>query len=105
MMRRRLVFIAVLFVLCSTGLRRMGAQDLSTPDWTRLNEETLRHFQAILRLDTQNPPRNEHLVTDYVKSVLEKEGIAVQIFASDATRPNLVARLKGNGSKRPVLYM
>jgi acetylornithine deacetylase/succinyl-diaminopimelate desuccinylase-like protein len=105
MMRRRLAFIAVLFVLCSTGSRRIGAQNLPTPDWARLNEETLRHFQALLRLDTQNPPGNEHLVTDYVKSVLEKEGIAVQVFASDAKRPNLVARLKGNGSKRPVLYM
>jgi acetylornithine deacetylase/succinyl-diaminopimelate desuccinylase-like protein len=88
------VFVAVL-----------SAQTARTPDWTSIDAETLRHFQAILRLDTQNPPGNEVLITDYLKSVLEKEGIAVQIFASDPKRPNLVARLKGTGSKRPVLYM
>ena len=28
------------------------------PDWRSIEEETMRHFQAILRLDTQNPPGN-----------------------------------------------
>ncbi len=75
------------------------------PDWTKLEEETLRHFQAILRLDTSNPPGNEKLVVDYLKSVLDREGIETKIFANDPNRPNLVARLRGNGKKRPVLIM
>ncbi len=95
--------------LASSGvvvaLSVLSAQTARTPDWAALDAEALRHFQAILRLDTQNPPGNEYLITDYVKSVLEKEGIAVQIYASEAKRPNLVARLKGNGAKRPILYM
>jgi acetylornithine deacetylase/succinyl-diaminopimelate desuccinylase-like protein len=37
--------------------------------------------------------------------VLEKEGIPVEMFSIEAHRPNLVARLKGNGSKRPLLIM
>ena len=37
--------------------------------------------------------------------VLEKEGIPTRIFALEATRPNLVARLRGNGKKRPLLIM
>ena len=37
--------------------------------------------------------------------MLDKEGIAVEIFASDPKRPNIVARLKGNGRKRPLLIM
>ena len=44
-------------------------------------------------------------MTDYVKSVLEKEGIPVEIYALDPERPNLVARIKGAGRKKPVLYM
>ncbi len=92
-------------ILLASSAVALSAQSPIQPDWSRLNDETLRHFQALVRLDTQNPPGNEHLVTDYVKSVLEKEGIPVQIFASDPNRPNLVARLKGNGSKRPLLYM
>jgi acetylornithine deacetylase/succinyl-diaminopimelate desuccinylase-like protein len=83
----------------------LSAQASGEPDWSRLEDETLRHFQAILRLDTSNPPGNEALVTDYLKGVLEREGIPVQIFASDPKRPNLVARLKGNGRKQPLLYM
>lgn len=76
-----------------------------TQDQRRLEEETMRHFQAILRLDTSNPPGNEKLVVDYLKNVLEREGIETKIFALDPQRPNLVARLRGSGKKRPVLIM
>src|ERR1044072_6944106 len=75
------------------------------PDWTKIEEETMRHFQTILRLDTSNPPGNEKLVVDYLKSVLDKEGIETKVFAIDPQRPNLVARLRGSGKKRPVLLM
>src|SRR5262249_51552529 len=83
---------------------RVSAQT-TAPDWTKVQTETLQHFQALLRLDTQNPPGNEYLVTDYVKGVLEREGIPVQIVASDPKRPNLIARLKGSGRKQPLLFM
>jgi acetylornithine deacetylase/succinyl-diaminopimelate desuccinylase-like protein len=68
-------------------------------------EEALRHFLAILRLDTQNPPGNEVLVVDYLKRVLEEAGIETRVFALDPARPNLVARLRGSGAKRPLLVM
>lgn len=102
-MRGRLT-AAVLAAVAALG-SHTGAQNSPAPDWTRLDPETLQHFQTLVRQDTQNPPGNEVLITDYVKSVLEKEGIPVQIFALDPKRPNLVARLKGNGKKQPLLYM
>jgi acetylornithine deacetylase/succinyl-diaminopimelate desuccinylase-like protein len=37
--------------------------------------------------------------------VLEAEGVEVKIFASDPKRPNLVARIRGTGAKRPLLIM
>ena len=104
-MRKRVIAVLIAVAALSIGGPRVRAQNGPAPDWPRLNGETLRHFQALLRLDTQNPPGNEYLVTDFVKSVLEKEGIPVEIFASDPKRPNLVARLKGNGKKPPLLYM
>src|SRR6478736_133532 len=105
-MRKRVVAVLTAVAALSIGgPPRVRAQTDPVPDWPRLNSETLRHFQALVRLDTQNPPGNEYLVTDFVKSVLEKEGIPVQIFASDPKRPNLVARLKGSGKKKPLLYM
>ncbi len=74
-------------------------------DWEKLKAETLRHFQAIVRIDTSNPPGNETAVVNYLKSVLDREGIAYQIFAREPSRANLVARLKGNGRKKPLLIL
>jgi acetylornithine deacetylase/succinyl-diaminopimelate desuccinylase-like protein len=70
-----------------------------------LEAETLRHFQALVRLDTSDPPGGERPAVEYLKGVLEAEGIEVKVFALDPNRPNLVARLKGNGTKRPLLLM
>jgi acetylornithine deacetylase/succinyl-diaminopimelate desuccinylase-like protein len=81
------------------------AQGGSAPDWPKVEDETMRHYQAVLRLDTRNPPGNEHLVVDYLKQLFDKEGIPAEVFASDPKRSNIVARLKGNGSKRPLLII
>src|SRR5262247_2465132 len=86
-------------------LNPAAPQQSPQPDWPKIEEETMRHFQAILRLDTSNPPGNEGIVVEYLKSVLDREGIETKIFALDPKRPNLVARLRGNGKKRPVLIM
>jgi acetylornithine deacetylase/succinyl-diaminopimelate desuccinylase-like protein len=83
----------------------LSAQPPAAPDWKAVEEETLRHFQALVRLDTSDPPGNEKPAADYVKGVLEREGIPVQVFALEANRPNVVARLKGSGAKRPLLIM
>jgi acetylornithine deacetylase/succinyl-diaminopimelate desuccinylase-like protein len=104
-MTMRLTRRAIALLLLSAFLAAASATQTPQPDWTKLEEETMRHFQAILRLDTSNPPGNEKLVVDYLKGVLEREGIETKIFALDPNRPNLVARIRGNGKKRPVLIM
>src|SRR5665213_2155710 len=76
-----------------------------TPDWPKVNDELLRHYQALIRIDTTDPPGNETKAAEYVQQVLEAEGIPVTLAAQDPTRSNLIARLKGNGSKRPILLM
>lgn len=86
----------------------VASEQTPQSDWAdraKIEEETMRHFQAILRLDTSNPPGNESQVVAYLKSVLDAEGIETKIFANDPKRANLVARLRGNGKKRPVLIM
>ena len=75
------------------------------PDWAKVEAETLEHFQALLRLDTSNPPGNETRVTDYLRQILEKEGFAVETFELEAGRANLVTRLKGTGKKKPLLIV
>jgi acetylornithine deacetylase/succinyl-diaminopimelate desuccinylase-like protein len=95
--------ILPLFALLALGC--FTPAQAQQPDWAKLEEETMRHFQAILRQDTSNPPGNEIRVVEYLKAVLEREGIETKIFARDPQRPNLVARLRGNGKQRPVLIM
>ena len=74
-------------------------------DWASLQKETLAHFQALVRFDTQDPPGREQEAADYLQKVLTSEGIPVEVFTLDKGRPNIVARLKGTGRKRPLLMM
>jgi acetylornithine deacetylase/succinyl-diaminopimelate desuccinylase-like protein len=76
-----------------------------TPDWVKVNQETLRHYTAAVQMDTTDPPGNETKVVEYVKRVLDAEGIPSIIAAKEPGRANLIARLKGNGSKKPLLVM
>jgi acetylornithine deacetylase/succinyl-diaminopimelate desuccinylase-like protein len=81
------------------------AQTLKQPDWAAVEAETLKHFQALLRFDTSDPPGSERAAVDYLTQVLTAEGIEVREFATEPHRPNLVARLKGSGAKKPLLLM
>ena len=82
-----------------------AGQTPGAPNWTAVEAETLTHFQALLRFDTSDPPGREREAVDYLKRVLEADGIRTQEFSNEAHRPNLVARLKGSGAKRPLLLM
>jgi acetylornithine deacetylase/succinyl-diaminopimelate desuccinylase-like protein len=82
-----------------------GSPTAQTRPDAAFEAETLAHFQALVQVDTSSPPGNEIRAVEYLKKVLEKEGIPYDVFAKDPQRPNLVVRLKGNGKKRPLLVM
>jgi acetylornithine deacetylase/succinyl-diaminopimelate desuccinylase-like protein len=64
------------------------------------------HFLAdLIRIDTQDPPGNESKVAEYLHGVLKSEGIDSEILETVPGRASIVARLKGNGSKKPILLM
>jgi acetylornithine deacetylase/succinyl-diaminopimelate desuccinylase-like protein len=94
-----LVAVALAALVTSSRAQTTG------PDWRAVEEETMRHYQALLRLDTSNPPGNEDLAAQYLKGVFDKAGIPAQIVATDPKRSNVIARLKGSGRKRPLLIM
>ena len=80
----------------------LAAQNI---DWTKTGEEGMRHFQSLVQIDSTGAPGTEAGVAAYVKKTLEAEGIAVTLVAKDPARPNVIARIKGNGSKKPLLIM
>ncbi|HWE44041.1 MAG TPA: M20/M25/M40 family metallo-hydrolase [Gemmatimonadaceae bacterium] len=75
------------------------------PDWTAAQQETISHLQAMIRMNTSNPPGNEIAVARYLDSTLKAEGIETHLFEPAPGRAALVARLRGNGSKQPVILM
>ena len=93
--------IAMLIVSLSPGVLAQG-YDL---EWEAAEEELLRHFRALLQFDTSDPPGRELPAAEYLQDVLEAEGIPVEMLSVDPERPNVVARLKGDGSEEPLLIM
>ncbi len=78
---------------------------LTPIDWAAVGGELVTHLRNILRIDTRNPPGNETPAAEYLRAVLQKEGIAGEIVGPSPARGTLVARLQGDGSAPPLLLM
>jgi acetylornithine deacetylase/succinyl-diaminopimelate desuccinylase-like protein len=60
-------------------------------------ENVVEHLQALIRMDTSNPPRVERAAAEYLATLLSNAGIPSEIFEKQPGRSNLVARLPGTG--------
>ena len=74
-------------------------------DAGRAQAEAIQFLKDLIRIDTQDPPGNETRVARYLQGVLRSEGIDSEILEPLPGRGSIVARLKGDGSKRPLLLM
>ena len=93
----------LLGLLIASSVAALAAQGPATlPDWKALEDESMRHYQALIRFDTS---ASERAAAEYLKQVLDQSGIPAQILFKDPERPNVLARLKGTGRKRPLLLM
>jgi acetylornithine deacetylase/succinyl-diaminopimelate desuccinylase-like protein len=70
---------------------------------TSLAQEGLSHLKALLALDTTNPPGKEIQAVRYLERVLRREGFEPVVLEPEPGRGNLVVRLRGDGSKKPLL--
>lgn len=60
-------------------------------------------LQALIRYRTVNPPGAERECVEFLKSLLESHGVQVELYGRSAERPNLVARVRGQGKAPPLL--
>ncbi|HNB51164.1 MAG TPA: M20/M25/M40 family metallo-hydrolase, partial [Anaerolineales bacterium] len=60
-------------------------------------------LQKLIQFNTTNPPGNEAACIAFIRDLLTQAGIASQTFALTPERPNLIARLPGQGRAAPVL--
>src|ERR671933_792063 len=73
--------------------------------WDQVGDEVVNHLRELLRRDTRNPPGNEIRAAEYLRSILDREGIESQIVGPSPDRATIVARIPGDGSARPLLLM
>jgi acetylornithine deacetylase/succinyl-diaminopimelate desuccinylase-like protein len=97
------IFSAALIVAMSFGV--VSAQDSSRIDWPRYQDMAVDLMQQYLRINTSNPPGNEIEAARFLKKIFDQHGIENEIFEYKPGRANIIARLRGNGSKRPVILL
>lgn len=72
---------------------------------SNLYEEAISYLQQYIRIETVNPPGNEIEGAKFLKSIFDKESIPSEIFEPSPGRGNLVAILKGDGQRRPIILL
>jgi acetylornithine deacetylase/succinyl-diaminopimelate desuccinylase-like protein len=74
-------------------------------DWKAIEDEAVHLLSRYIQIDTTNPPGNELKAALFLKSILDREGIDSRIIESAPGRASFYARLKGDGSKKPIVLM
>ena len=103
-MLERMRILAALIAVSSLVSLALAA-DRYPVDWSKVEPETMDYYTSVIKIDTSNPPGSETKAVNYLKPILDRAGIATEILSLDPNRANLVARIKGNGSKRPLIIM
>lgn len=102
-MTRAIVKAAAVAAVVAGAVISLGAQARpAAPDWAAVAPEALSIYQSLVRFDSSVSEKAE---AEWLKALFDKEGIPAQVFALDPQRPNVVARLKGSGAKRPLLIL
>jgi acetylornithine deacetylase/succinyl-diaminopimelate desuccinylase-like protein len=80
-----------------------GSQRISTTALPSLGDDAKRMCQALLRMDTTNPPGNERICAEYLARELGEVGYKPQLLEAQPARTNLVVRHRGTGALPPLL--
>jgi acetylornithine deacetylase/succinyl-diaminopimelate desuccinylase-like protein len=66
--------------------------------------EVARLLADVIRIDTSNPPGNEGRLAEFLKARFAPLGFEIDIVpTAQPGKSHFIARLRGDGSKRPVL--
>ncbi len=69
----------------------------------QMHENPVEILQRLIQFNTTNPPGHEAACVMYVRDLLTEAGIESTLLAKDPDRPNLIARLPGEGKAPPLL--
>ena len=68
-----------------------------------MHERPVEILQRLIRFNTTNPPGHEAACVGYIRDLLNEAGIESTLIAKDPERPNLIARIPGEGKAAPLL--
>ncbi len=98
--------IVAFLAACSLiGIFGSAVSKAAPPDWKAVGDESAALLSRYIQVDTTNPPGNELKAAQFLKDVLEHEGIEARVFETTPGRGNLYARLKGNGSRKGIVLL
>jgi acetylornithine deacetylase/succinyl-diaminopimelate desuccinylase-like protein len=106
---RASVRLALVFILTipafAQSTAKLPSAALSAEHIKQYSELAVEWMRDYLRINTSNPPGNELAAAQFFKKILDQEGIENQVFEFKPGRANIWARLKGDGSKRPLILL
>ena len=70
-----------------------------------LRQEVVEVLQALIRVDTVNPPGDETAAAELLREYLEANGVACELYGRVPKRANLVARIPGTGGGPRLLLL
>lgn len=74
-------------------------------EWSDIGREAADLLVQYVRINTTNPPGNEIVAARFLEAVLAREGIESRVFEPSPGKANLYARLRGDGSARPIVLL
>lgn len=98
-MNRTLVHI-LLGTLIAMPVRAQEAHENPKGD-----SEVVSLLQNLIQIDSTNPPGNETAVANYLHEYLAGRGIESKVIESAPGRGNIIARIKGTGTKPPLILL
>ncbi len=91
------IAVAILFAVVSVTISPPARADVPSEARTLLKQ--------LIELDTTNPPGNEELAANAMAKVLKDAGLDPVVVPFAPGRSNVVARLHGDGSQKPILLL
>ncbi len=70
-----------------------------------LRDEVLGLTQALIRIDTSNPPGGETVAARFLADYLEEAGVRCELIGPDPDRLNLIARVEGRGEGPSLMLL
>ena len=94
--------IAGAVLLLSCLATSAGAADI---DWAEVESQATEFLSAYIQIDTSNPPGNETAAARFLADRFRQAGIETDVFESAPGRGSVLARMKGTGGLRPIIFL